>query len=530
MADNVDTSSDFFARISNDANIPKEDVQKYILATPDFAKSIQTDINHYVTRDRISNASFRQKLDPISKNILRRQNLLELVFEDLSTFDTENPIVGSLLREIDIKKKQSDSDFIKSLPSHPGKEFEIKKRLDKFRDRDDNYFNNNNNSNPGGGSPGTNIDLNKYGLNVPPPLLPTIEDFIDNGAPLPPLSGRTNISFNNTTFTPPKQNFDVVNNPFVLLNIGNNGKIGNNLFGSVAAMAGPREETPKIKNEIDDFLYELPDTGLPHLELGDKLANVLGNEGEDLFDVNAPPTKKEEEDEIFKKVIEEYDILGMKNTMDETGQMPESIYFFYGGDSQNFVDALEFIGLSPINREFAAFLLSDLGRQTMTQNKLSTHVESGDIFYDNQNTEEKFYSFLLSQQNDEAGYVPKKFSYTNTFEKYITSFLQMFSIDDQEKFDLLAFKNSKYLFYRFNDFVKMYGNTRYKLLHTRRMLDTVGLQKVEEKNNQFLIAKIILGVEFENSYQKEKKPEILETIEGNYKVARRVYSIFILTS
>ena len=69
----------------------------------------------------------------------------------------------------------------------------------------------------------------------------------------------------------------------------------------------------------------------------------------------------------------------------------------------------------------------------------------------------------------------------------------------------------------------MYGNHRYKLLHTRKILDTVGLQKVEEKNNQFLIEKIILVVEFENSYQKEKKPEILETIEGNYKVARRVW-------
>ena len=77
----------------------------------------------YVTRDRTNNASFGQKLDPISKNILRRQNPLELVFEDISTFDAENPIVGSLLREIDIKKKQSDRDFIKSLPSQPGKEF-----------------------------------------------------------------------------------------------------------------------------------------------------------------------------------------------------------------------------------------------------------------------------------------------------------------------------------------------------------------------------------------------------------------------
>ena len=122
LADKVDTSSDFFTQISNDVNIPRDDVQKYLLATSDFAKSIQTDINHYVTRDRINNASFRQKLDPISKNILKRQNPLEL-----STFDAENPIVGSLLRETDIKKKQCDSDFIKSLPSHPGKEFEIRK-------------------------------------------------------------------------------------------------------------------------------------------------------------------------------------------------------------------------------------------------------------------------------------------------------------------------------------------------------------------------------------------------------------------
>ena len=95
FADNVDnfTGSDFYSRIASDATIPKEDVQKYILATSDFAKNIQTDINHYVTRDRINDASFRQKLDPISKNIFRRQNPLELVFEDISTFDAENPIL-----------------------------------------------------------------------------------------------------------------------------------------------------------------------------------------------------------------------------------------------------------------------------------------------------------------------------------------------------------------------------------------------------------------------------------------------------
>ena len=207
---------------------------------------------------------------------------------------------------------------------------------------------------------------------------------------------------------------------------------------------------------------------MPTLELGDKLLNIFGTEGEDLF--NYLPTKKDEEDTILQDIIDEYNIPGMKDTMDETGEIPENIHFFNGRDSEQFVNALEFLGISPINREFAAFLLSDLGRKTMTQNKLSIHVESGDTFYDNHNTEENFYSFLLSQQNDEAAYVPKKFSYNDTFKQYITSFLQNFSVDDQEKFDLLAFKNSKYLFYRFNDFVKIYGNPRYKLFHTRKML------------------------------------------------------------
>ena len=48
-----------------------------------------------------------------------------------------------------MNKKQTDSDFIKSLPSHPGKEFEIQKRLDKLHEikKFDNNNNNDNNSN-----------------------------------------------------------------------------------------------------------------------------------------------------------------------------------------------------------------------------------------------------------------------------------------------------------------------------------------------------------------------------------------------
>ena len=259
---------------------------------------------------------------------------------------------------------------------------------------------------------GTNLNLDNYGLNQPPPSLPRIEDFKDNGGapppPQPPSAPNNQNLFNaSNLLSTPKTGFNVeTKNPFVLPTIWGNKGTGNDIFGSQAVMAGPREpDRPvenKTKQEIDDFLYELPDTGMPTLELGDKLIQTLGTEAEDLFDSNAPPTKKEEEHEILKKIMDKYNIDDIKDTMNETGQVPESIYFFYGGDSQQFVDALEFIGLSPINREFATFLLSDLGRQTMTQNKLSIHVESGDIFYNNHNTKENFYNFLLSQQNDEA--------------------------------------------------------------------------------------------------------------------------------
>ena len=68
-------------------------------------RGMPTVIKNYVSRDGINNASFREILDPIKRNILRRQNPLELIFEDISTFDAENPIVGSLLRELESGKR-----------------------------------------------------------------------------------------------------------------------------------------------------------------------------------------------------------------------------------------------------------------------------------------------------------------------------------------------------------------------------------------------------------------------------------------
>ena len=50
LANNVNNAvtSDFYGRIANDADVPSNDVQKYLLATSDFVKGMQGDISHYV--------------------------------------------------------------------------------------------------------------------------------------------------------------------------------------------------------------------------------------------------------------------------------------------------------------------------------------------------------------------------------------------------------------------------------------------------------------------------------------------------
>ena len=61
--------------------------------------------------------------------------------------------------------------------------------------------------------------------------------------------------------------------------------------------------------------------------------------------------------------------------------------------------------------EFIAFFVSDEGQNIMTNNNLSIHVESGNIFYHNFNTNENFYSFLIAQKDETKVIIPKRISY-----------------------------------------------------------------------------------------------------------------------
>lgn len=89
----------------------------------------------YITNNSLNEASFRGKLDPISKNVIKKQNPIKLLVKDLKYFDTQNPVIGNLIREVDIGKKEDLSKFLSQAPN--AKDLELQSRLN---NNNDNYL------------------------------------------------------------------------------------------------------------------------------------------------------------------------------------------------------------------------------------------------------------------------------------------------------------------------------------------------------------------------------------------------------
>ena len=134
----------------------------------------------YVTNSRLNESSFRHRLDPISKNVIKNQNPIELLFKDVKHFNAQNLVIGSLIREVDNGRKKDQSKFLDKAPNI--RDFELWSRLNKLRNGRE-FFNRDNNNNNNSNNSG-NVFL------LPPPFLPRF-DFLEGTGqqPLPILKG-----------------------------------------------------------------------------------------------------------------------------------------------------------------------------------------------------------------------------------------------------------------------------------------------------------------------------------------------------
>ena len=86
------------------------------------------------------------------------------------------------------------------------------------------------------------------------------------------------------------------------------------------------------------------------------------------------------------------------------------------------------------------------------QNKLKIHIETGNMFFNNIDTNESIYDFFQKQENiEKVNLHSDKFNFTDSYENHFEWLVHRFKQGDDQKY-VLTNRNSKYLFYRLKDY------------------------------------------------------------------------------
>ena len=122
------------------------------------------------------------------------------------------------------------------------------------------------------------------------------------------------------------------------------------------------------------------------------------------------------------------------------GEIPKEIEFYFGGKNCNFFLMCSQLGLNKDNENFIDFLSSDIGLQIFRENMFSIYIETGNIFYDNYNTNESIYSFLLNQHDETKQIIHVTVTDKDSFSNYLKYFLDDVDNKTVKRFDLFAHK------------------------------------------------------------------------------------------
>ena len=85
------------------------------------------------------------------------------------------------------------------------------------------------------------------------------------------------------------------------------------------------------------------------------------------------------------------------------------------------------------NERFAEFLNSDYCSRIMHENKLTIQIETGNLYYDNLNTNESIYNLILGQQDTSKKLLDANFSFGGDFPHCIKKYLPGIDSHDDDK-------------------------------------------------------------------------------------------------
>ena len=181
------------------------------------------------------------------------------------------------------------------------------------------------------------------------------------------------------------------------------------------------------------------------------------------------------------------------------------------------------------NEELVEFLATDDCQDALQRDGISIHKSTGDIFINNQNTEESIYGFLDNQQDETKKDIPLDFSYDDNLNDYMTKYFPAINDYDEVKYDFLANKNSKFLFNLFNKYQENGGRKKLPVKHTKVSADDYAFKKLQDRNWPYFVNRIIefsQGVYDINDIitTDAEKANILNNTRTNFEITKNLYN------
>ena len=98
---------------------------------------------------------------------------------------------------------------------------------------------------------------------------------------------------------------------------------------------------------------------------------------------------------------------------------------------------------------------------------------------------------MKNQQDSSKGEINSELSFERNYNDYYRWILNDYDAYEKTKFDLLTFKNTKYLVYHFNDFLKKMSQPTIKMKHNKVTDDFIVAEEIGNQNWQYFIERVI---------------------------------------
>ena len=158
---------------------------------------------------------------------------------------------------------------------------------------------------------------------------------------------------------------------------------------------------------------------------------------------------------------------------------------------------------------------------------MKIHIETGNSYYKNNDTNESIFEFMKNQQSSSKGIIKSGLVYDRSYNDYFKWILNGFDTYEKTKYDLLTFKNTKYLLHHFNDFQESIGQLLIKVRHSIVTDNYIVAEEIQNQNWQYFIECVIEVCKSKEIGSTIKQSEdFLLTMVENVTIAKKSYETF----